>query len=164
MSKPNYNCAARKFTLEERERVKDLYLDYRSINKVAAELGFSRHHVRRIVRNDIPEAIVSRSDPKEEIDSEFKIGVNEKGPVERCPSCGAMTYMPCYACRVARLAKKQGLKEDQDWTKPPVLAFELEAEEQRRYEEVRQAVLGNTSRLLDQHVNVKDRVKKKLER
>ncbi len=58
------------------------------------------------------------------------------GPVRRCPECGGMVAMPCFACRIRRLAGRlPGRHSAVAWGEP--LRLELAEKERGRYEEMR---------------------------
>jgi hypothetical protein len=62
-----------------------------------------------------------------------------EGPLERCPTCGGMAYMPCRLCLMRARAVSSPRKPPSKFTFPIVepLGLDLRAEHQSRYEEVR---------------------------
>ena len=100
-------------------------LSYRKIAKVA---GVSRGSVSLIASGKRPDY-----KPRKNLAQEVPCG-----PPERCPSCGALVYMPCRLCRLRAFLAR--LKAAIGWrsagpAEPIVL--ELNEEHRRRYEQVR---------------------------
>ena len=100
-------------------------LSYRKIAKVA---GVSRGSVSLIASGKRPD-YKPRKELAEEVPS---------GPPERCPSCGALVYMPCRLCRLrAFLARLKRLFARRSAGPPEPIVLELNEEHRARYEEVR---------------------------
>jgi len=60
--------------------------------------------------------------------------VGEKTPESaRCPDCGAMVIMPCWACYIRSLVKTPGRRREGS----PILGLELKPEDYERYLQVR---------------------------
>lgn len=71
-----------------------------SQRKIARQVDVSRGTVGAIARQRRPDYEARRR--RQETEFEFPTG-----PAVRCPDCGAMTQMPCLACRVRALREKQ---------------------------------------------------------
>ena len=71
-----------------------------SQRKIARQVRVSRGTVGAIASQRRPDYEARRH--RKEAEFEFPTG-----PAVRCPDCGAMTQMPCLACRVRALREKQ---------------------------------------------------------
>ena len=71
-----------------------------SQRKIACQVGVSRGTVGAIVHQKRPDYEARRR--RQEAEFEFPTG-----PAMRCKDCGAMTQMPCLACRVRALRERQ---------------------------------------------------------
>jgi transcriptional regulator with XRE-family HTH domain len=71
-----------------------------SQRKIARRVGVSRGTVGAIAQQRRPDYEARRRQQEAEFES-------PAGPAIRCPDCGAMTQMPCLACRVRALLEKQ---------------------------------------------------------
>jgi transcriptional regulator with XRE-family HTH domain len=100
-------------------------LSYRRIAKLA---GVSRGSVSLIASGKRPD-YKPREEPAADVPA---------GPPERCPTCGALVYMPCRLCRLraflTRLKSSLGRHPDGP---PDPIVLELSEEHRARYEEVR---------------------------
>ncbi len=91
---------------EKLKEVERLLLERKLTHRQIAELtGLSRGQVGRIYRGKLPKRrLPPPSAPADPL--------GPQSPPERCPTCGAMVYMPCVACRVrAILARRRRRRE-----------------------------------------------------
>ena len=60
------------------------------------------------------------------------------GPLQRCPGCGGMVYMPCSLCRARALKAGSSKLPIRAWLKQPdePLGLDLKEEDRARYEEI----------------------------
>ncbi len=108
-----------------------------SQRRIAKVMQVSRGTVGAIAAGKRPDYDALRRDHRDEWSEHL-------GPLERCPSCGGMVYMPCRACRTRSAASST--------PKPPIvrllkhldvpLGLDLTEEHQTRYEEVRLAAMA----------------------
>lgn len=61
------------------------------------------------------------------------------GPLQRCPGCGGMVYMPCRACQIRTWAAHASMSVGPPWPGEPdePLQLDLNRQHRARYEEVR---------------------------
>ena len=71
-----------------------------SRRKIAAIVGISRSTVSAIATGDYVERLARRQ-PRTDANPA------PRGPLARCPECGGMVYMPCWACHVRALKEKE---------------------------------------------------------
>jgi hypothetical protein len=71
-----------------------------SQRKIAERLGVSRGTVNAIARGKRPDYRARKRGPEEDF-------VGPRGPLTRCPGCGAMVEMPCLACRVRAIQQSR---------------------------------------------------------
>ena len=113
------------------EEVKRLLAEGRlSQRKIARQTGVSRGSVGLIAQGKRPD-YQPRRDLKEDL-------LGPAGPPERCPSCGAMVYVPCRLCRLRELlATSAPLPGLGSASGPVMLGLQLNDEHRVRYEEIR---------------------------
>jgi hypothetical protein len=70
-----------------------------SRRKIATLVGISRSTVSAIATGSYAERLASRQ-------ARTETSMVPRGPLGRCPQCGGMVYLPCWACHV-RLLKEQ---------------------------------------------------------
>jgi len=71
-----------------------------SQRKIAGEMGVSRTTVQAIAQGR------HARDRRESLDEDSAFQ-EPAGPLQRCPTCGGLVYMPCLLCHVRRLQQKQ---------------------------------------------------------
>jgi hypothetical protein len=77
-----------------------------SQRKIALRLGVSRGTVNAIALGKRPDYRARQPSREGEFPSPC-------GPAARCPSCGAMVYMPCLACRVRAMKAERRRPRDE---------------------------------------------------
>ena len=78
------------------EAVREMAAQGLSQRAIAQQSGVARMTVRRILSGERPDRAPSAADDD--------LGLF-RGPVGRCPACGAKVHLPCLACEIA--AKKE---------------------------------------------------------
>ncbi|MCE5268299.1 MAG: hypothetical protein LLG00_10485 [Planctomycetaceae bacterium] len=107
--------------------------DRYSQRQIARMLGVSRGSVCAIASGRRPD-YESLPKPVDDL-------LEPAGPPERCPTCGAMVYMPCVLCHLqnelSRRPRSMSAKRHCD--APRLVELELRPEHRLRYEQVREA-------------------------
>lgn len=97
--------------------------------EIARRLGVSRGTVSGI------------STGKRSVRTAKRREIEDDGPPQRCPTCGAMVLMPCRSCRtraaMAKLPRPPILARLRPWEEP--LGVELRGDERGRYEAVHES-------------------------
>lgn len=113
------------------QEVKRLLAEGRlSQRKIARRAGLSRGSVGLIAQGKRPDY-----QPRRDMEEELSGPV---GPPERCPSCGALVYLPCRLCRLKELLAKSTPMHGLGGACPSaMLGLQLNDEHRARYEEIR---------------------------
>ena len=108
-----------------------------SQRKIAKIAGVSRGTVGTIAAGRRPDYESLRRNRRDQLPELL-------GPLQRCPGCGGMAYMPCRACHTrsvaARSPKPRIVHVLMQLDQP--LGLDLTEEHQKRYEEVRAAAMA----------------------
>jgi len=116
---------------------------HRVVNEISRLLAEDQLSQREIARRlEVSRGTVSRiSTGKRSDHTAERSEVENSGPPQRCPTCGAMVLMPCRGCRtraaMARLPRPPILERLRPWDEP--LGVELHGDEHSRYEAVHQS-------------------------
>jgi transcriptional regulator with XRE-family HTH domain len=104
-----------------------------SQRKIARSLGVSRGTVAVIAAGKRPDYDALRRA------RQSRTSLPPAGPLERCPGCGGMVFMPCLLCRIEALkAESPRMSKLRLRTRPAEpLGLNLKEKDRARYEEVR---------------------------
>ncbi len=111
------------------------------VRRLLAEGGFSHRKIAKItgISRGTVGAILSgrRRDHESSRPLEGDEFPQATGPLQRCPGCGAVVYMPCRLCRTRALKERSSKPRARVMQPEEPLGLALRDEEQARYEEVR---------------------------
>ena len=118
------------------DRIRELLIEGKlSQRQIARKMGISRGTVSAIASGKRPNYTArTRRLPE---------SAKFVGPLERCPGCGGMVYMPCRLCLAESIARRQPRRpplESLRLERP--LATGLREEHRQRYEQVRAQMLA----------------------
>lgn len=117
-------------SLQTVEQLKTQLAAGQSYRAVARQLGVSRGVVALAARGRRPD-YAAREEPLANL---------PEGPLERCPSCGGRSTMPCRLCLIrARRESRPQLAQSLSLLSEAPLGLELRPAHQARYEQVRLA-------------------------
>jgi len=109
------------------------------IKRLLADGSYSGRQIARLVgvsRGTVAAIAQGKRPDYEALRAQREMGQQPLGPLERCPGCGGMVYMPCRLCRVrSRLARRTRRPLTNGEAEP--VRLELSGEYRVRYERVR---------------------------
>jgi len=90
--------------VDQVQRVKDLAAEGWSQRAISRTTGIARETVRGILNGTRPAYELQQDDAGVVFEEGNELGLFN-GPLQRCPTCGGLVYMPCLACRIRMLSE-----------------------------------------------------------
>lgn len=83
------------------EQIRSLLAAGLTQREIERRTGVARNTIAKIARGTRPDYEARRRE------REARAMLQEAGPVERCPGCGAKVQMPCLACRINSMLEQK---------------------------------------------------------